>query len=120
VRQDVTTDERDAIRIAANENVLRQRNESSKESNAAHAWVDPPVPDWSCECGDASCSDPIHLSVEEYEAVRRQPTRFLIAPGPEHVAPDVEYVVERHEGYWVVEKVGVGAEMSKELDPRTG
>jgi hypothetical protein len=112
-------DDANAIRIAANENVLRERNERSKESNAYTFWVDPPVPDWTCECGDESCSEPIRLSVEEYEAVRAEPTRFIVAPSREHVAPEVEHVVRRDERYWIVEKVGVGAEMSKELDPRS-
>lgn len=115
----VAADEAAAIRIAANENVLRERNENAKASNAAHVWLDPPLPDWTCECGDATCSDPIRLSIAEYEAVRARPTLFVIAPSPEHVSPDVEEVVQREERYWVVEKVGVGAAMSEELDPRS-
>ncbi len=115
----MTPDELDAIRIAANENLLRERNERSKAVNAAHVWVDPPVPDWTCECGDAACSNPVRVSIEEYEAVRTKPTWFMVSPGSQHVAPDVERVVQREERYWVVEKVGVGAEMSKKLDPRT-
>jgi len=117
---EMTTDDADAIRIAANENVLRERNERTKESNAHHVWVNPPFPDWTCECGDVNCSNPIHLTVEEYEAVRAEPTRFIIAPGLEHVASEVERVVQREDRYWIVEKVGVGAQMSKELNPRSG
>lgn len=115
----MTTDDADAIRIAANENVLRERNERAKESNAHHVWVDPPFPDWTCECGDVSCSQAIRLTVEEYEAVRAEATRFVIAPSPEHVTAEVEHVVLRQDRYWVVEKVGVGAQMSTELDPRS-
>ena len=115
----MTADELDAMRIAANENLLRERNEQSKAVNAVHVWVDPPLPDWTCECGDAACSNPVRVSIEEYEAIRTKSTWFMVAPGSQHVAPDVERVVQREERYWVVEKVGVGAEMSKELDPRT-
>jgi len=115
----MTADDADAIRIAANENVLRERNERSKQSNAHTFWVDPPFPDWTCECGDVSCSQPIRLTVEEYEAVRAEATRFVIAPSSEHVAPEVERVIRREDRYWIVEKVGIGAEMSKELDPRS-
>ena len=117
---EMTTDDADAIRIAANENVLRERNERMKQSNAHTFWVDPPFPDWTCECGDVNCSNPIHVTIEEYEAVRAEPTRFIIAPGLEHVASEVERVVQREGRYWIVEKVGVGAQMSKELDPRSG
>ena len=116
----MTTDDADAIRIAANENVLRERNERSKPLNAHTFWVDPPFPDWTCECGDVNCSKPIRVTVEEYEAVRAEPTQFMIAPSSEHVATEVEHVVLRQDRYWVVEKVGVGAQMSKELDPRSG
>ena len=118
-QEKMTTDDADAIRIAANENVLRKRNEHAKQSNAHHVWVNPPLPDWTCECGDVSCSNPIHLTIEEYEAVRAKPTRFVIAPSPEHVTAEVEHVVLREDRYWVVEKVGVGAQMSEELDPRS-
>jgi hypothetical protein len=81
--------------------------------------VNPPLPDWTCECGDESCSDPIHLSIAEYEAVRAKPTQFVIAPSPEHVSSDVERVVQREERYWIVEKVGVAAAISEELDPHS-
>ena len=114
----MTPDEADAIRIAANENLLRERNEQAKAVNAVHVWVNPPLPDWTCECGDESCLDPIRVSINEYEAVRAKPTRFMVAPSPEHVAPGVEHVVQRGERYWIVEKIGVGAEMSEALDPR--
>lgn len=114
----MTRDEADAIRIAANENLLRERNEQLKAVNAVHVWVNPPFPDWTCECGDATCSDPIRVSIEEYEAIRAKQTRFRVAPGAGHIAPDVERIVQRDERFWVVEKVGVGVEMRKELDPR--
>ena len=118
-QEKMKTDDADAIRIAANENVLRERNERAKQPNAHHVWVNPPFPDWTCECGDVSCSNPIRLTVEQYEAVRAKPTQFIIAPSSEHVAPEVEHVVLREDRYWVVEKVGVGAQMSEQLDPRS-
>ncbi len=108
----------DAVRIAANEIRLREINEGAVEANAAHVWSDPPLPSWTCECGDPTCIAPIHLSVDEYEAVRSSAIHFVIRPDPAHVMPEVERVVQREERYWVVEKIGVGAEMSEELDPR--
>ena len=53
------------------------------------------------------------------EMVRAEPTRFVVAPGDDHVTPEIERVVQREERYWVVEKVGVAAEVSKNLDPRS-
>ncbi len=118
-KQEMTADDAEAIRIAANENVLRERNERIKQPNAYTVWVDPPFPDWTCECGDVNCSKPIHVTVEEYEAVRAKPTQFIIAPSLEHLAAEVEHVVLREDRYWVVEKIGVGARISEQLDPRS-
>lgn len=105
--------------IARNESRFREHNERVKEANAATRWVNPPVPDWSCECGWANCTEPVRLSVEEYEAVRAVPTRFIVAPDEGHVAPEAERVVERHRNYWVVEKNGLAAALTRELDART-
>ena len=105
--------------VARNEARLREHNEFVKESNAAHTWVDPPVPDWSCECGWENCHEPVPASMAEYEAVRSVPTRFLVMPNDGHVAPEGERVVERHTGYWVIEKVGPAAAISGALDPRS-
>jgi len=38
----------------------------------------------------------------EYEWLRQNPWRFLVLPG--HEAPAVENVVERYDGYVIVEK----------------
>jgi hypothetical protein len=106
--------------LVRNEARFREYNERARSSNAAHKWVDPPVPDWSCECGWEGCKEPIRVALEEYEAVRAVPTRFLVVPDEGHVAPEVERVVERHANYWVVEKIGHAAALSAELDPRSG
>ena len=66
-----------------------------------------------------SCMRPVELTIEEYEMVRAKPTRFVVAPGAEHVDPDIERVIRREKRYWVVEKTGVGAEISERFDPRS-
>ena len=111
-----TNENRDPIRAARNEVLLRDYNERIE---AHHKWVDPPFAEWVCECADENCSEPVRLSIEEYEAVRAEPTHFLVVPSDEHVSPPVERVVRREERYWIVEKVGVAAEISDELDPRS-
>jgi len=58
------------------------------------------------------------MTVAEYEAVRADPTHFLIAPSPEHVEAEIERIVARHERYWVLEKVGVAGEVAEDLDDR--
>jgi hypothetical protein len=34
-----------------------------------------------CECGDEACLETIRLDLEEYEAVRVSPRRFVMVPG---------------------------------------
>ena len=55
-----------------------------------------------CECGHLGCSITIGLSLADYEAVRTNFDRFLVAPG--HEIDWVERVAERHSGHVVVVK----------------
>jgi hypothetical protein len=75
------------------------------------------MPDWVCECAN-NCSEPVQLTIAEYEAVRSDPTHFMVAPSPAHVVEQIEDVVARHERYWVVEKRDLAGEVSEALDPR--
>jgi hypothetical protein len=70
-----------------------------------------------CECGHPSCRERIQVSREEYESVRRFPTRFLVVPG--HQRHEDERVVETHTEYVVTEKFGRNALTSIQCDPRT-
>ena len=84
-------------RLAANEARFREINESAqpqRESQGTGRFV--------CECADLSCTVWIEVPPDEYTAVRANTHRFVIAPG--HQVPDVESIVERHDGYFVVEK----------------
>lgn len=69
-----------------------------------------------CECGYDGCKERIALSEEQYEALRRMPTHFAVLPGHEIAA--VEHVIERHDGFIVVEKLGESASVAVRLDPR--
>jgi hypothetical protein len=70
-----------------------------------------------CECGDTGCLERVGLlTISQYETVRNDPRRFIIAAN--HQAADVERVMERNAGYWIVEKLeGVPAD-ARERDPR--
>jgi hypothetical protein len=103
--------ERDA-RVAKNETVFREVNERIRDLTDFKEQIE-----FLCECGDGTCLDPVTISVEEYEHVRAESTWFLIVPG--HVSPEVETVVEEHEGFQVVQKHnGVPAAIAIETDPR--
>ena len=70
-----------------------------------------------CECGDASCTEQLEVSLRDYERIRRDPTLFFVRSG--HEDPDVEQVVEQTENYDVVCKnAGEAAEIARKLDPR--
>ena len=71
---------------------------------------------YACECSSPTCYATLELAIEEYEAARSHPRRFVIRPGHESLA--VERVVERHDRYWVVEKTGVAGEIARKTDPR--
>jgi hypothetical protein len=103
---------------AQNQSRFRDYNERIEPHNRVHTWIEPPMPDWVCECAFVECVLPVRVTIAEYEAIRADPTRFLVAPGDEHVVPEVERVIERYERYWVVEKLGQAAEMSEALDER--
>jgi hypothetical protein len=73
---------------------------------------------FTCECGNATCTEEIAMTLEEYEALRAVPTHFAVVDG--HVLPEIERVVERKPSYLVVEKQEEEAvEVAHKTDPRT-
>jgi hypothetical protein len=64
-----------------------------------------------------NCVEVIELSIAEYEAIRSSSVQFPVKPG--HDYPQFERVVEEHEHYAVVEKVGEAARIVAKLDPRS-
>jgi hypothetical protein len=69
-----------------------------------------------CECCNIECIEQLSVPLDEYESVRRFPTRFILSHG--HERSGDERVVERRAGYLVVEKLGAGARAAVHLDPR--
>lgn len=55
-----------------------------------------------CECAETGCTTPIEVEPVTFERVRASPRQFLVAPGHERLT--LESVVERREGYLIVEK----------------
>ena len=110
------TGEADAIRQAKSEVLLRRYNEHVE---AQRLRLQPTLSEWVCECAYETCAQPVRLSIAEYEAVRAEPTHFVVVASDEHVNPEIEYVVRREARYWVIAKIGVGAEISqREQEPR--
>lgn len=103
-------------RVARNETLFREVNERIKQVNVALATSE--ATDFLCECGDESCTQPISLSLREYEAVRAEPTHFAVVPG--HVMTDIEHIISGNERYEVVAKTEPDAvKVAVDEDPRT-
>jgi len=105
-------------RLGINEGVYREVNERLEELADKTGFSDWGSLDLVCECGRADCAERIELSREAYEAVRADPTQFVVVPG--HELPDVEHVVDRRGDYVVVKKKeGDAADAARSTDPRT-
>lgn len=104
-------------RLGRNEVLFRQLNDRLREVGTSFSLV-AERGSFVCECADASCTEPIEMTLADYEELRAHPARFAVLRG--HEAPDVESVVERREGWNVVEKhPGGPAELAAEHDPRS-
>jgi len=105
------------LQEARNQTIFREMNEWSRE-DADRPEADARDRDsYLCECGDRTCTDPILLTLPEYEAVRKDPTRFAIAL--HHENPEIDSVVAEYEMYSIVDKsFGPGARIARESDPR--
>jgi len=94
-----------ARRIADNERRFRVFNEAVREAGRQLQAA----PRFSCECGDEGCTLPVNITAEDYQRVRSVDRWFVVLP--EHERLDVERVVERHDAYLIVQKIGEGAEI---------
>jgi hypothetical protein len=111
----MTMDER-TKRIGENEALYRTINEKIEDLNAAFGMVTESM-GIVCECGQLECSEQIDLDIPTYERVRADSALFVVIPG--HEIPDVESIVEPHEGFNIIRKdPGGPAELAEALDPR--
>jgi len=90
-------DELTRRRMEHNEEVFKAVNEEI-EGRAAGS----PVLECVCECSDTSCSELIRLTHDAYAHVRSGEDWYIVLPG--HELLEVEHVVERRDGYVVVQK----------------
>ena len=103
-------------RIGLNESIFREANERIEELNQTFATLTDELV-LVCECGYGDCTEKISMSVTEYEELRADSAHFAIVHG--HEIPDVESVIEEHEGYDVVRKDdGVAQKIAEVTDPR--
>jgi hypothetical protein len=105
-----------AERVAENEAMFRIANERMAEWEEQHASnaVEP----YFCECAAVECREHVDLHKADYERVRSDSRRFVIRPG--HELSDVETVIERNEGWAIIEKAPEVTDTVEALDPRQG
>ena len=110
-------DDEHARRVGLNEAVFREVNERLQEL-ADGVYADGAPLDLVCECGDRNCTARIRVEHEDYERARAQPRQFLVHPG--HEMPEVETVIQKREGYDLIQKLrGLPGRIADETDPRS-
>lgn len=109
---------RTSERVGKNQALFREVNERIKDvSGRLVAFDGDATLQFVCECSDETCNEPVEATLAEYEAVRREPTHFLVAPG--HVwRPELERTVAEELRHVVVEKLGEAGEVAAEEEPR--
>jgi len=95
-----------ARRLVKNEQAFRAYNERRSDLEAG---TDEEIP-FVCECGNEDCLEMVEVMPAEWEAAHARDDQFVVMPAQEHIFPDVERVVDRQPGYWVVRKFDLPAD----------
>ena len=101
-------------RLARNEAMFRAANERMADWEEIHAAE--ARESYFCECAEPDCREKVSLSLADYEGVRSNPLHFFIVEG--HELPEIETVVERNEGWSVIEKDPEVRELVDRYNPR--
>lgn len=104
-----------ASRAARNEEFVREVNRRIEEGAQLHG-VGSAMP-FHCECAQHFCLEKIDLDAHSYEPILSERYRFLVVP--DHVVASVERIVETHETFVVVEKVGEARDQIDRDHPQT-
>ena len=105
-------EEERARRLAANEALFRHANEALRKSDDTVVSIG----GFLCECSDPDCEIRIEVSGDVYLEVRSNAVRFIVAEG--HADPEIEGIIDKQEGFHIVEKVGPGRDVAERLAPR--
>ena len=103
--------------IARNDATFRAANERIRDV-AEEQEMTELVP-FICECAAEECTEIVRLSLDEYAAVRKEPTHFVNALGHHVAARGAAEIVDENDRYAVVQKVGRAGEVAEDLDPRS-
>ena len=102
---------------ARNRTVFREVNERIAELTGRLIGDDgSPIQLFICECSDGDCAESVQATLSDYEAIRANGARFLLAPG--HELTGIDHVVDGNVRFIVVETTGQAAAIAVEHDPR--
>jgi hypothetical protein len=101
-------------KIARNDSAFREANDGIDTAAADHGFYGGLVP-FLCECSEPRCTEIIRLTREEYAHVRSNDRWFAHAVGHEPEIDGAVRLLERHEGYIVVEKIGEAGAIAADL-----
>jgi hypothetical protein len=95
---------------------FREFNEWIKASNE-RVGNHRPYHEYICECSDTDCRQPIELDDREYEDIRADGARFVIAP--DHENPELDQVIRENARFSTIERLpGKLARLARSRDPR--
>ena|SRR5438105_2808225 len=100
---------------ATNEELFRNVNEQI-EVLSQTVEPDDPLMEYLCECDRPDCHEKLQATRGEYEAVRAEPTHFIVCVG--HEDPQLERVFSSNDRFLIVEKQGSAARDAEETNPR--
>lgn len=90
-------------RIVQNNRTFREANEQIRAKATEYGAPLERIP-FLCECPAPDCRNILRLTMAEYASVRADPSHFLAAPGHEVADEPVGRVVDRLDGYVIIEK----------------
>jgi len=103
-----------AEKVGRNDAIFRDANEGIRVAAGALGIGDP-VP-FICECADPACREIVPVSLDAYREIRQDARLFLNVPGHQAASQGWGQVVETHEEYVVVLKVGAAGEVAEQLE----
>jgi hypothetical protein len=101
-------------RLARNEVMFRAINNRIRELAAKFEDLHEEGLSFICECADETCVERVPLTPAQYDDVRALPARFVVIPGHE-ATPLVERVLYRSSDFVIVRKVGLAADIARQL-----
>lgn len=99
-------------RLARNQALFREVNERLLELSEG---LQDGSMQFVCECSNDDCTVTVTMNHKEYESVRAHSTFFVVASG--HEILEVENVIDRQDGWAIVQKVAE-TDYAVETDPR--